>query len=233
MKKKMSLRVIALVSALCLIIGIILVSNAFIGNPVTAYYANKAIENYVAERYAHLDMIVEKARYNFIDAGYKAIAKSRTSIDTHFPIYYRSGRIRGDDYDAYVSGKLNTLIRLQTEFSRLTTEILSTSMGNKSIKTRVQFGKDATQKLQIDMPFDKNLLIEMKIEISIGLEDNSLDAISRVLGNANKILVEDGFKFVIYDVSAESNGVVVTAKDVYVTDIEGGNLSQILENAQE
>lgn len=232
MKKKMFLRVLALVFALSLIGVIIFVSNAFIGNPITAYYANKAIENYVAEKYGHMDLIVEKARYNFIDTGYKAIAKSRTSIDTHFPIYYRSGSIRGDDYDAYVIGKLNTLIRLQNEFSRLATDLLSATMSNESIKARVQFEKDATQKLQLDMHFDKNLPIEMKIEISIDLGDNSLDAIAGVLKDANKILVENGFNFVTYDVAVDTDGVVVTVKDVSVTDIEGKNLLQILENSQ-
>ncbi|WP_096155371.1 MULTISPECIES: YfjL-like protein [Bacillus] len=50
------------------LIGIILfVTNAFVGNPVSSYLANKAINKYVEEEYGHFDLETEKVYYNFKD----------------------------------------------------------------------------------------------------------------------------------------------------------------------
>lgn len=182
---KSALKIGALIIAVCLIVALLTITNAFVGNPISTFYANRAIKNYVIEKYSYLDLVTENARYNFISGEYKAIAKSPTSIDTHFPIYYRNGMILRDEYDSYVLGKLNTLIRLQNEYSELVISILSNVTGLENNRSRVQIEKWEYEKtndyIKLDMKFDKNLPIDMKVIISANLNDNSLKNIANIL----------------------------------------------------
>lgn len=51
---KFPLKILAGVVAIALIGGILYISNAFVGNPISAMMANKAIEKYVDENYSSL-----------------------------------------------------------------------------------------------------------------------------------------------------------------------------------
>ena len=63
--KRTILKVFAALIAFVLIGGLIFFTNAFVGNPISAMIANRAIEKYVGKYYPYLDLEVEKAIYNF------------------------------------------------------------------------------------------------------------------------------------------------------------------------
>ncbi len=66
--KKLTLKMLAGAVAVVLIVGMLFVTNAFVGNPISAMMANKAIKQYVNQNYSYLDLEIEKVSYNFKSA---------------------------------------------------------------------------------------------------------------------------------------------------------------------
>ena len=108
MKSKV-LKIFAAAVAIALICGILIVTNAFVGNPISAKMAERAIKNYVNEKYSLLDLELEKPVYNFKDVSYMVRAESKTSTDTKFSISYRNGEVYYDSYEFDVLDMHNTL----------------------------------------------------------------------------------------------------------------------------
>lgn len=235
-RKKSALKIAALITAICLIGLILMITNSFLGNPISSAFAKKAIEKYAEQKYSSLNLEIEKVHYNFKESNYMAVAKSRTSIDTHFYIYYRSGKIQRDDYESYVLGKFNTLTRLEDEYTKLVIPILSKVPGLEANKAMVQFDKweyeKASEYIKLDMKFDKTLPLQMKVTIRADLEDTSLGYIAWILINSHKALVDNDCIFTSYDIFSEYKGELVMVSDVTPADIESGELEKLLQDAQ-
>jgi hypothetical protein len=233
---KQALKILAGILAFVLIGGMLYITNAFVGNPVSAMLANNAIKQYVNQNYPHLDLEVEKAKYNFKTTGYMAMAESKTSIDTKFAIYYSQGKVQRDDYKDYVLGMLNTMIRLSNEYSKLTKEIIN-ELGYENNSTTVMFDKDLygnnNTELELDMKFDKSLPIQAEVTIGLDSIDSSLEGIAKVLIDAHKAFVDNGCKFSLYGLYGEAEGTSVMVYGVTPADIESGNLVDLLERAKE
>lgn len=236
MEKKLTLKILALILAVCLIGIVLFIINAFIGNPISAAFADRAIKNYVEQNYSSLDLEIEKSVYNFEEGKYMAQAKSKTSIDTHFAIYYKNGKVQRDEYKTNVLGKFNTLSRLEAEYSKIVIPILSNVSGLENNKAMVQVEKwefeKANENVKIDMKFDKTLPIVMKINIMADLSDNSFKNIAAILENSHKILLENDCVFTSYDIFSESNDNLTMINDVTPSDIESGELEKLLHDAQ-
>lgn len=235
-KQKLALKIVAFIIAAGLIGMIVFITNSFTGNPISSAIAGKAINKYVAQQYSSLDLDVEKPRYNFKNGEYIAKAKSKTSVDTHFDVYYRGGKVQRDDYESYVLGKFNTLRRLEDEYSALVIPILSKVAGleiNTSMVTIEKLEEEkANENMKLDMKFDKTLPIEMKIIIRTDLKDNSLKNIASILENSHRTLLQNGCIFATYDIFSEYNGVLVMISDARPADIESGKLEQLLQDAK-
>lgn len=235
-KKKSALKVAALITAACLIGFILMITNSFVGNPLSSAFAEKAIEKYAAGKYPSLGLEIGKVHYNFKENNYAAEAKSKTSIDTHFRIYYRNGKVQRDDYESYVTGKFNTLTRLEDEYARLVIPILSKVPGLENNRAMVSFEKweyeKASENIKLDMKFDKTLPFQMKVTIRTDLDDTSLRNITGILVNCHKTLVDNGCLFTSYDIFSEYKDVLVMISDVTPADIEGGELEKLLQDAQ-
>lgn len=227
----------ALVAAVFLIGIILFIANGFMGNPISAALANKAIKNYVSKDYSGLDLEVGKASYNFKFGEYTAMAKSKSSIDTHFLVYYKSGKVIGDDYETYVLGKFNTMTRIENEYSKIVIPILSKIKGLENNRAMVQVEKWEYEKsndaVKIDMSFDKNIPLDMKITIRADLADVSLKGIAAILEESHRVLMDYGCKFTAYDVFSEYKGVLVMVSNVSPADIEGGELEHLLQSTLE
>lgn len=234
--KKLVLKILAGIVALLLISGIFFVTNAFVGNPISAAMANKAIERYVTQNYSNLDLQIEKSSYNFKDGSYAAMAKSKTSIDTKFAIYYQNGKVKRDNYDTYVLGMFNTLQRFSDEYSTIARSIIAKELGYENNTTMVMFDKgaygSANGVLELDMKFDKSLPIDSEVTISLDLMDNSLEGIAKVLTDAHKAFVDNGCFFNKYSVYAENNGILVMVQEVTPDDIESDKFMSLLEYAK-
>jgi hypothetical protein len=235
-KRKLALKIVALVIALFLIYLILSITNAFVGNPVSAAFAEKAIKHYVAENYSSLDLELEKPIYNFKFNEYTAIAKSKTSIDTHFMIHYRNGKVKYDDYESYVIGNFNTIQRLEKEYSTAVIPLLSHITGLDNNTSMVTVEKEEYEKaketLTLDMPFDKAMSLNAKLIIRANLTDTTLKNIAHILEASHTASVENGYKFSSYDVFSEYKDILVMINDVTPADIENGKLEALLEEAQ-
>lgn len=235
--KKVTLKIIIASVILMLIGGMLFIANSFFGNPVSAMMADRAIRQYVDENYSFLDLEVEKARYNFKTGSYMARAKSKTSIDTRFAIYYRKGKVYRDDYESYVLSKFNTLKRLSEEYSDIAQNIVAAELGYKNNTTMVMYNKneykDGDDILELDMEFNKALPLDAEVTIRIGLEDSSLEEITKILTKAHKAFVENDCYFSEYGLFAENDKSYVMVHGVSPEHIESGELKSLLERAIE
>ena len=115
MKKKI-LKVLALVLAIVLIIGIGLFANSLVGNPVSKFLATKSANEYIEKTYADKDFVVEEVNYDFKTGGYYARVTSPTSIDSHFSLSFNwLGKLVLDCYDDVTTG-WNTAMRLEDDY---------------------------------------------------------------------------------------------------------------------
>lgn len=236
MNTKKSLKILAGAAAIFLIGAILFITNAFVGNPISAMMANKAIKEYVSENYAHLDLEVDKAVYEFKYGGYMAKAKSRTSIDTHFYIYYRNSKDQWDDYDSNVLEMFNTIQRLENEYSSIAKRIITKELGYEENTTMVRFEDDTYEKkadiFELDMKFDKTLPIDAEVSIRLDLKDPSLKDIERILTDAHKAFIKNNCHFNTYGFYSENDGRHIMVGYVSPSDIESGKLLSLLEEAK-
>lgn len=115
MKKKI-LKVLALVLAIVLIIGVGLFANALVGNPVSKYLATKSANEYIEKTYSDKDFVIEEVTYDFKTGGYYARVTSPTSIDSHFSLSFDwMGKLVLDCYDDVTTG-WNTAMRLEDDY---------------------------------------------------------------------------------------------------------------------
>lgn len=236
-QNNLAVRIVAGLLALILILGILFITNAFVGNPISAMMANRAIDRYINQNYSFLDLEVGKASYNFKTSGYMARANSKTSIDTKFAVYYRNGEIR-DDYENYVLGGFNTLQRLSDEYSYLAKKIIAQELGFEDNKTRVNYKKDEYEDnqdvIELDMKFDRTLPIDSEVIINIDLNNNTLEEVAEILIAAHRVFLTNDCLFNKYGLYAENDeGILISVHGVTPKDIEGGKLLKQLEKALE
>lgn len=233
---KSTLKVLASVVALVLIGVMLFITNAFVGNPLSAMVANKAIQQYVGQNYAFLDLEVEKANYDFKNQGYRAIAKSETSMDTKFAIYYSDGKVQRDDYQLYVVEKFNTLDRLTSEYTLIVKTIIADELGYQNNATFVVHDKDLSDKLgeslELDMKFDKAVPINPEVSIQIDTADYSLENVAKVLTDAHKAFLDNDCLFAKYGFYAGGDETNIMVIGVTPEDIESGELLKLLTEAE-
>lgn len=226
-------KVIAIITIL-LIAGALFIINGFAGNPISRVMANRAIEKHVDQNYPHLDLEIEKPKYNFKIASYMARAESTTSIDTKFAIYYGDGKVQRDDYENYVLGMFNTLQRLSDEYSSIARNIMAKKLGYEKNTTIVLYNNNERTNniLELDMEFDRTLPIDSEVLIRFDSEDNSLESMAKVLTDAHKAFVENDCNFNEYSLSIENDGSYASVHGTTPTHIESGNLIDILKEAE-
>lgn len=122
--KKKTLKMIALVIAISLMIGIALLANSLNGNPVSKMLAEKAADAYLEEHFPNTDYYIERVGFSFKFTGYYAHVRSETSIDTQFTLHIDMiGNVFFDTYEDVLQGS-TTASRLEQEYRELTDQIL-------------------------------------------------------------------------------------------------------------
>ena len=122
----MILRILALLTAVALILGVCFFVNALFGNPISEALAKNAAKNYVTENYADKDYELTEIFYSFKDGYYHAEIASKSSVDTHFTLFINGfGKIKYDNFDNVTNG-WNTAQRLDMDY-RKTVEALFNS----------------------------------------------------------------------------------------------------------
>lgn len=122
MKKKV-LKIIALVIAIALIVGICLVANGLNGNPISKMLAKKAANEYLEENFSDTDYYIEELGFSFKFSNYYAHVRSVTSMDTQFTLHIDMlGNVYFDTFDS-VTGGFVTARRVEQEYRELTNQI--------------------------------------------------------------------------------------------------------------
>ena len=237
MKKVNTLKILAGLAAIILIMGILFITNAFVGNPISQMLATRSIKKYVDKNYSSLDLKVDKAVYNFKDSAYSARAKSQTSVDTHFLVYYRDGKVQRDDYESYVLSGFNTIQRFQEEYSSIAKSLISKELGFEGNTTMVSYEKEEYEKaneiLKLDAKFEKDIPMKAEVFLRFNLKDSSMENIARIFKDAHKIFLENGCKFNKYNLYGESGESYIMINEVTPAHIESGELESLLEKARD
>ncbi len=240
MKRNKVSKVFAAILAVVLISGILLITNAFIGNPISAKIAQRAVRNYVGEKYPFLGLKLGKPIYNPKDGSYVVWAESETSMDTKFNINYRDGEVYYDSYEFDVLHMHNTLRRLEDEYTYIVRQILEDELGHRDNSARVMYDKDGYESarykdiFKLDMEFDRSLPLDSGVSLSIkDIEDVSLENISKILADVHSVFVDNECYFQEYGLYIGDSDTVVTIYGVTSENIEGGQLLDLLQQAKD
>lgn len=123
--KNIALRIVAAALGLLILAGILFFSNSLVGNPASAFLANRGAKAYLAKQYPGNDFETEKASYNFKFSRYIVRVQSKSSGDTHFSLSFDgAGKLKNDDYPSYVESRFNTWSRLDSEYGQLVDTVL-------------------------------------------------------------------------------------------------------------
>lgn len=220
-------KIIIFLVALIIIGGVLSITNAFAGNPISSFRAKKTIEKYVEENYKDRDFEVGKVKYSFKDAIYFSNIESESSIDTTFPVYYRNGEIYRDDYGTYVSGKFNTSMRLSKEFSDIIEKFILEEVGYKN---KVSINNKSISGLKLDMELNESLFINEKIILTLYLEDLSEEEITKVLTTIHNKLMKKGYVLSEYTLFVEGKEDAFIISGIKSEDIENGKLLNIIKD---
>ncbi|MEG1895645.1 MAG: hypothetical protein RR162_05340 [Oscillospiraceae bacterium] len=210
---KKTAKIIALVVAFALIGGVLFVTNAFVGNPISKLLATNAAQKYINEKYIGTDYIVEKVQYNFKDGGYYGRIKSPSSIDTYFSLSITSlGKVGWDSYDDMVTSRRNTYDRVDSEYRKLVrsvfegedfpyiSDIVYGTIRENHSEQQENIYKDfglETEKLVLDKQYNVPELGAKNGEIVCYIEDEtvSVQRASEILLDITKILDEKNVPF--------------------------------------
>ena len=205
-----------LIACILLVCVLAYVGNAFFGNPVSSYLAERSAKAYLAEHYGHLDLKVDWFGYNFKMTEYYMCVSSPSSGDVHFSIHMRpDGSVRYDTYDNVISG-WNTWDYLETEYRAMTNALfdapgfeLRNDIAFGSLKIReeavgdyqpIVYGVDLAA-LEVDGQYDVRKVAKENGQIIFYMqhEDVSFETAAKGMLRLKEILEENDVPFFAMD----------------------------------
>lgn len=148
---------IILYTALAILLAIVLfIVLSLFGNPISKIMAEKAADQYLETHHRDLDLVHERAYYNFKDGTYVVSLWDMKSIDTKFNLEFDSfGKMKRDTFDDRL---FNTLRRYMGFLDDLADEIAKDSGLDFVIWLRPDDDFDYREHLTLDQDFDKDNL---------------------------------------------------------------------------
>lgn len=212
------LKNLSLFLSILLIFFAILIILTFFGNPISRIVAEIAADQYLKTNYTDLDLVHERAYYNFKDGTYVVRLWDKKSIDTKFSLKFDSfGKM---EYDTYNERLFNTYSRYVLFLNALADEIAKDS----GLDFEIWLGPDDeinySSYLTLDQDFDKDKL-PSKVTAGFNayaekpsLDDlmNGLKKLYEVLKNRN-ITVSSYSGLVIPNADKEEDGNAETWKN--------------------
>ena len=205
-------KVIAISVAIVLIIGLLILTNAFVGNPISKIMVTNNAQKYIEATYPNTDYEVERVVFNFKTGGYTAYIQSLSSQDTYFDVDYSiRGKIKYDNFSTRVSDGFNTWQRINSEYREVTDEIIEqlpyeTDIEYGEIQTLekgnspLKFGVDMAS-LELDKLYDTNELGRQygKITLYVNTEEVTPEKAAEVLQEVKKQFDEHNQSFYAID----------------------------------
>ncbi len=229
MNRKILSRLAAGLTALLLLAVLLLVANAFVGNPLTARAARNRGREYLEERYGDLDLEIKGVTYNPKDSSYIISVLSGTSRDTHFSLCYREGKIYADDYEIAVLSGWNTMERLCDEYRERLTALLKAEMGAVA-DIAVMPEKRSSYGLALDAPFDRGLVEDVEISLRF-TGGNDAAYLAEALKRAFSLMTEKGYGAAWFRVTGEAEGALTELSNISAAQVKRGDLEEILRRA--
>lgn len=198
--------------AIVLIIGLLILTNAFVGNPISKIMVTNNAQKYIEATYPNTDYEVERVVFNFKTGGYTAYIQSLSSQDTYFDVDYSiRGKIKYDNFSTRVSDGFNTWQRINSEYREVTDEIIEqlpyeTDIEYGEIQTLekgnspLKFGVDMAS-LELDKLYDTNELGRQygKITLYVNTEEVTPEKAAEVLQEVKKQFDEHNQSFYAID----------------------------------
>lgn len=181
---------IILYTALAILLAIVLfIVLSLFGNPISKIMAEKAADQYLETHHRDLDLVHERAYYNFKDGTYVVELWDKNSIDTKFTLEYDSfGKMKRDTFDDRL---FNTFRRYMGFLDDLADEIAKDSGLDFVIWLRPDDDTDYRDYLTLDQDFDRdNLPSKVTAGFKAYAEKPSLDDLMNGLKKVYEALKE-------------------------------------------
>lgn len=181
---------IILYTALAILLAIVLfIVLSLFGNPISKIMAEKAADQYLETHHRDLDLVHERAYYNFKDGTYVVELWDKNSIDTKFTLEYDSfGKMKRDTFDDRL---FNTFRRYMGFLDDLADEIAKDSGLDFVIWLRPDDDTDYREYLTLDQDFDAdNLPSKITAGFKAYAEKPSLDDLMNGLKKVYEALKE-------------------------------------------
>lgn len=162
---------------------------SFYGNPISKIMADKAADQYLETHHRDLDLVHERAYYNFKDGTYVVRLWDKHSIDTKFNLEFDSfGKMKRDTFDDRL---FNTFRRYMGFLDDLADEVAKDSELDFVIWLRPDDDIDYRDYLTLDQDFDKdNLPSKITADFKAYAEKPSLDDLMNGLKKVYEVLKE-------------------------------------------
>lgn len=181
---------IILYTALAILLAIALfIVLSFYGNPISKIMADKAADQYLETHHRDLDLVHERAYYNFKDGTYVVRLWDKHSIDTKFTLDFDSfGKMKRDTFDDRL---FNTFRRYMGFLDDLADEVAKDSELDFVIWLRPDDDTDYRDYLTLDQDFDKdNLPSKITADFKAYAEKPSLEDLMNGLKKVYEVLKE-------------------------------------------
>lgn len=217
MKKKI-LKILALVLALALIVGVCVFANSLVGNPISKMLATQTAEKYLEENHPGKDYQLDGVTFSFKLICYYAYFSSPSSPDSSFSLMLgMDGKIIHDYYENNVLTGWNTARRLSDEYRAAAGKVLDNpafpyhiDIGYGDLEFISEEYKDApevpdyaliTNNLELDGIYDIGELGAKAGKLTIYIWDDTVTAerLAQIMLDMKKMLDDAGVRFYIMD----------------------------------
>lgn len=187
MTKKSKIILNAVLTILLLVV--MFTQFVFYGNPISKILADKAADKYLETHYTDLDLVRERAYYNFKDSSYVVRLWDKKSIDTKFNLEYNSfGKMK---HDTYGERLFNTYRRYMDFLDDLGEEIARDNGLDFEVWLRPDNDFDYRAHLTLDQDFDADdLPSKVTADFKAYAEKPSLDDLMNGLKKVYEALKE-------------------------------------------
>lgn len=215
---KKTLKVVAFVVAIGLIVGVCLFANSLVGNPISKLLATNTAKQYIKENHPDKDYQLDGVTFNFKFVCYNAYFTSPSSPDSSFTLMLgMDGKIVHDYYEDHVTNRENTARRLEAEYRAAISKVLD----NPSFpyNSHIAYGelqfipeefKNAegvppyaliTNELELDGIYDINELGAKAGKLTIYVYDDTVttERLAEIILDIRKMLDDAGVSFYIMD----------------------------------
>ena len=257
MKKKI-LKISAFALAILLIAGVCVFANSLVGNPISKAIANNTAKNYLEDKYADTDYVLEDVSYSFKDGYYHASVSSPSSIDTTFTLLINGfGKLSYDYYENNVTNGWNTAKRLDSEYRKTVDRIFDSasfpynvhigygdlkfnSLDNKDVPDMPEYAL-VTNELKLDAYYNVNELGAKAGKLTVYIADDTVspERLSEMLLDIRKCFDDLGVGFYAIDCVLEytkdengfsEDGRVEVMEFLYTDIYEEGIVERVIES---